>query len=313
MRLAHLCDVPCRNARSLFFVAPFVTMVCAMPHDARADQERTVQWNDDKWRRVGVVEGVVAFGMSASILAIDTIPLSDHASWHDGILFDDAARNLLRASTAEHREEADRWSNFLYPAMLIEPFVIDNWIAAAGVHQNADVALQLTLIDIQSMGLAGVVTLGTEHLVGRARPRATNCVHSSDGAPDVDCNDRENYRSFYAGHAAAAFVSAGLTCVHHQHLPLWGGGAPDAVACVAAIGVASVTSALRIVADEHWASDVMVGLGVGVATGYVLPALIHYGLYSGKAAGVVHTSWGWVVPAPQAYPLGGGLGIAGVF
>src|SRR5207253_5621614 len=51
---------------------------------------------------------------------------------------------------------------------------------------------------------------------------------------------------FYSGHAAATATSAGLTCAHHQHLPLYGGGLADLVPCLVMSGVSIVTGISRI-------------------------------------------------------------------
>lgn len=83
------------------------------------------------------------------------------------------------------------------------------------------------------------------------------------------------YRSFLSGHAMASFTAAGLMCVHHEMLPLFGGGAPDAWACAWAVSVATLTSISRLAADEHWASDVLIGAGAGWLYGYYLPELLH--------------------------------------
>ena len=37
------------------------------------------------------------------------------------------------------------------------------------------------------------------------------------------------------------------------------------------------TGALRIVADQHWASDVLVGAAVGTFSGLAVPYFLHYG------------------------------------
>ena len=69
----------------------------------------------------------------------------------------------------------------------------------------------------------------------------------------------------------ATFAAAGLMCVHHEMIPLFGGGAPDTLACAWGITAASLVSTMRVVADEHWASDVLLGAGVGWGFGYYLP------------------------------------------
>jgi hypothetical protein len=70
---------------------------------------------------------------------------------------------------------------------------------------------------------------------------------------------------------------------------------------------------LRIVYDEHWASDVLVGATVGTLSGYVLPSLLHYGFGGGRAVGELRSGSFWMVPSIVGYPGGAGLGAGGVF
>jgi hypothetical protein len=45
---------------------------------------------------------------------------------------------------------------------------------------------------------------------------------------------------------------------------------------VGALLLASATGVLRIAADDHYASDVIVGALVGIAAGYLFPKLAYY-------------------------------------
>jgi hypothetical protein len=53
------------------------------------------------------------------------------------------------------------------------------------------------------------------------------------------CGTGNDFRSFYSGHATATATTASLVCVHHQHLPLFGGGFADLVPCLIMIGVSA--------------------------------------------------------------------------
>jgi len=284
----------------------------ALASTARAEQQPTVEWNDDQYRRIRWPEGVASLALVGGAVAIDQLPYPDHVGWRGPILFDDGARDLLRARDPRASHLASVWSDNLFYGMAVAPFVIDNYLVALGVHQSTDVSMQLTLIDLQAFGFAGVITLGTEHLVARARPPFSDC--SGLDSTDPRCNLRDDYRSFYAGHPAATFTAAGLTCAHHQHLPLYGGGAADVVPCVVMVGLATTTSMLRIVADRHWSSDVLVGVAVGIGSGYFLPSILHYGMFGTKKVDTtVHTSCCSFTPTPLVFMKGGGLGVAAVF
>jgi membrane-associated phospholipid phosphatase len=71
-------------------------------------------------------------------------------------------------------------------------------------------------------------------------------------------------------------TGAGLLCVYHEELPLYGGGAWDVAACVEGITVGVGVGVLRLMADRHYVSDVMVGGAIGFVSGYALPRLLHF-------------------------------------
>ena len=275
-------------------------------------QESKVEWNSD-WPRFRLVEGLAIVGLTVGSIVISGAPAHAEANWKGGILFDDAARKFFRGNTAATEETAAKISDNLYKGAVLYPYIVDNFIFALGVHQSADVALEMTLMDMQSLGFAGVLSLGAEHAVGRQRPYASDCRPGVTTVRGAACNPLGDNQSFYSGHAAATFTIAGLMCVHHQHFPIYGGGLPDALACVGMLSVATTTGVLRMVADRHYASDVLTGTFVGLFSGYVLPSLLHYGFGKTRTKPLLKTTFGGVAPVPQVYEHGGGLGLAGVF
>ncbi|HVH47434.1 MAG TPA: phosphatase PAP2 family protein [Labilithrix sp.] len=294
-------------------VCAVVLLSVALPAPAMAEQEKTVQWNEN-WPRVRWIEILNVIALTIGSGLVHATPVADRARWEGPILFDGPARRLMKLDTARRQRVAANISDYLYKGMVLAPYIVDNYITALGVHQNADVALQMTLIDMQSLGLSGVITLGVEHATGRARPYTRDCTPGVPGPDKIGfnyCGGPDDFQSFYSGHAAAAFTMAGLTCAHHQHLPLYGGGMPDVMACVVMLGLASTTGVMRIMADRHWASDVIVGSAVGVINGYVVPLWLHYG-FGNRAKALptaVNTAWGLFVPVPQVYEGGGGIGL----
>ena len=96
------------------------------------------------------------------------------------------------------------------------------------------------------------------------------------------CGTGNDFRSFFSGHAAATSTSAALVCIHHQHLPLFGGGAADLAPCVAMVTISFVVGMLRLAYDEHWASDVMIGWADGnFCRATCSPAALHFGFGDG--------------------------------
>jgi membrane-associated phospholipid phosphatase len=285
---------------------------------ARAEDPRRVKWSED-WPRVRLAEVVNIVGLtvaSAAIAAYWQPPTS--ASWHQAILFDDWARDLLRGQTYKTQATAADLSDWLYKGAVFAPYLIDVYFVTLGVHENADVGVQMLLINLQSLGITGVLSLAAERAVGRSRPYVRDCgpdgkVRSPSGEILYNsCGTEGDFQSFYSGHAAATATSAGLTCVHHQHLPLYGGGIADLTPCVLMIGVSAVTGVSRMVADRHWASDVIVGWSVGAFSGYVIPSLLHYGFGSGRPVGELSLGPAHAVPIIGVQPRGASIGLAGV-
>jgi hypothetical protein len=59
--------------------------------------------------------------------------------------------------------------------------------------------------------------------------------------------------------------------------------AGDAAACATGLALATAVGVLRIAADRHYATDVLLGAGVGLLSGWLLPWLLHYDV--GEALG----------------------------
>jgi hypothetical protein len=277
-----------------------------------------VEWSPD-WPRVRPWE--VA---SAAVLTIgDTlfevyVPISS-TRWRGGILFDDWARSVFYGSSLSAQSTASTVSDILYKGGTLAPFVVDVYLVTLSIHGNVDVAWQLLVMDLQSLSLAGLISLSAEHLVGRARPYTDQCGtdgYTHDGSGSLlanQCGTPNDNRSFFSGHVTSVATMAGLTCAHHQHIPLYGGGFADLAPCLTMMAAAAATGVLRLTYDEHWATDVVTAWGVGAVVGYVLPSVLHYGFGDGHAVGEIHARDFRLVPTLQSYQQGGGLGIVGTF
>lgn len=236
------------------------------------DRPSTVRWSRG-WTRVGALDyaGITA-GIGATALVTFRLSPREQERFGGGVAFDDAVRGLLRIRSPAWRGRADSVSDVTWYATMLYPFVGDALIAAGIVHGNADVAWQLTVTNVAAYLLTGIVTRLGENLIGRRRP----AVYACDGNTAGSCAKAGRTQSFPSGHTALAFTAAGLTCAHHENLPLLGGGAPDTAACGVTLGLAAITGVLRVMADRHWASDVAVGAGLGLVVGYGLPHLTRY-------------------------------------
>lgn len=306
--------------------AALVGLGLAMPGVAHADpaagdqggSDTRVKWSDE-WPRVRAWEVAAAVALTVADIEIeDRVPAPKNATWNSPIVFDGWARDVFRGRTAAVQSFASTATDIMYKAGALVPFVVDDYFAAMSVHRNAEVGLQLMVIDFQSYGIAGLVSLAAEHAVGRARPYTESCdakgqVRDANGHVLQTCGTSNDFRSFYSGHATSTATTAGLVCVHHQHLPLFGGGLADSAPCLFMMGASVATGILRLVYDEHWASDVMIGWIDGALSGYVLPSLMHFGFGSGRPIGEIRS--GTLEMAPTLLPSPGGsqLGVVGAF
>ena len=288
---------------------------------ARADDPDKVEWSES-WHRVHLFEGLDILGMAAGAEVINVAwPPPNHATWKGGILFDNAVRNVFVGHTYSLQNASEIMTDDFMLGSMVAPLFIDVYVVALGVHQNADVAEQLFIIDGQSLALTGILSVAAEHAIGRARPYVADCgpdgkVRSASGEVLLNScagNSFANYQSFFSGHSAITATMAGLTCIEHEHLPLYGGGAADLAPCLFMIALSATTGVFRLVADKHWASDVLIGWGIGTISGYILPAFMHFGFGHGRPIGEMHVAGATMVPMPEVYPGGGGLGLTGTW
>ena len=104
----------------------------------------------------------------------------------------------------------------------------------------------------------GITTVGLKVAIGRARP------HLGMGAKTFHPMSLEDgFNSLPSGHTSVAFSSAGYVFARTENPWVrWGG-----------VALASTVGMARIYRDRHWLSDVIMGAGIGFATGYFVGRL----------------------------------------
>ncbi|MGK3989640.1 phosphatase PAP2 family protein [Sorangium sp. So ce136] len=231
-----------------------------------------IAW-DPRWPRFRTSEYVATGLLAATAFGTLAIPPSE-GRWTAVNGFDGSAREALRIRSDRQRETARDASDLLLTVMT-NHLAVDSLLVAWWGHGRGSVAWEIAMIDIEALTLNAALNGVVAGLTSRERPYRAVCTGPVE-EQDRDCRGSKRYRSFFSGHSSTAFTAAALTCSHHAHLPLYGGGAPDALACVASLGTAAAVATLRVVSDQHFATDALTGAAVGTLTGLAVPWLLHY-------------------------------------
>jgi membrane-associated phospholipid phosphatase len=279
---------------------------------ASISPDKPVRW-DPRWQRFELANYITTAGYLAVGLASLAIP-PDEGLWSGPNSFDQDVRSALRLTRTGDQFIARDASDVLL-ALSFNQVLVDSLIVTWWGHDNGEAAYQMALISAEAVAFNVAIQSLVTSLSSRQRPYAV----PTDGSPSEgnrcvgeanetleDCRGTKRYRSFFSGHTSTTFTIAGVTCMHHAYMPLYGGGAPDALACVAGFAVAAGTGVLRIVSEQHWLTDVLAGAGMGTAVGLALPWLLHYrtgDLPDEESSGIQWT----VVPMPT------GAAITGVY
>jgi len=248
------------------------------------------------WLEAGVGVGLLGVGSAVPLLRKPSAP-----RWTGGILMDDWVRGGLQLSAPQRAHVATTSDILLYSATaapLIDLGIellagrvdgdlalrillysataaplIDLGIELLAGRVDGDLALRILLVELQSFGVTGFLAGVSKVVAARERPYGLRCA-SDPSVPG--CDSWERYVSFFSGHTSLTFTAAGLSCVMHRNLHLYGRSSLDNTACGLALGAATVTGVLRVVADQHWTSDVLVGATVGLLSGWLLPYLLYF-------------------------------------
>lgn len=289
-------------------LAVLVALV-ALPATARADQVPApvappLQW-DPAWRSFHPAEYAASGALIAASIG-NLFIQPNRGQWSGRNEIDEAARAAFRLQNPSDRLTFRALSDVLLFSAVSFPIVVDALGVARGAHGSSGVAWQMAMMDIEALAMTVALQTFVSGMASRERPFGRNCGVPYESLPEADCEGNRRYLSFFSGHSAASFAAAGLTCAHHQHLPLYGSGAADAAACGTMVAVALATASFRVLADEHYMSDILVGSAIGFATGYGLPTVLHYGVggSSGKAPGAATVAVG-AGPTPLGLSLSG--------
>jgi hypothetical protein len=259
-----------------------------------------VVW-DPRWRKFALGNYILSGLSLGTALGTLAIPPAE-TRWTGVSGFDAEIRGALRADELDDRQRARDASDILL-MVSVNQVLVDTLLVTWWGHDADTVAFQMAMMNIEALTVNAAINGLVTGLASRERPYRDDCV--GEAATELrDCRSSKRYRSFYSGHTSTTFTVAGLTCIHHAYLPLYGGGAADVLPCIASFGVAAATGALRVVGDQHFASDVLVGAAMGTLTGLTLPYFLHYRTGELPDASPDRVSWVFV-PTPLGAHLGG--------
>jgi membrane-associated phospholipid phosphatase len=208
------------------------------------------------------------FGIGAS----GTAPglMQPQASWRGGILFDEGFRGAARISSVDGQEIARVLSDVMLLATMLQAAAVDAALVPL-VQGDTDLAWQASFAHSLALGLTLTIGTGVKEAVGRARPYERECA---DDPQRPGCQDSDRFHSFYSGHTSMAFTSAGFSCAMHLSRSLYRDEVADGASCGASLAMASATGLLRILADRHYLTDVLVGAVLGFLVGYIVPLAV---------------------------------------
>jgi membrane-associated phospholipid phosphatase len=266
-----------------------------------------------EWPRVRPWQYAGAGALLAGAFALRFAGPAAPDNWRGGVLFDDAVLDAVAVrDEGAARTIAGVTDVLFYGAMADR--LVDSALVPTLVHGDADLALQMSMVDLTAFSVQAIVLWGSQTLVGRTRPIVSRCEREGLDADAGSCRVPSRLgprRSFIAGHPATGVTAAGLTCLHHGHLALYGGAA-DSVACVVTIAAAAVNGWGRVAAEQHYPTDLLLGIALGGLSGWVVPSLLHYGFGASpsepRAEGSATGARVFVLPFGDATHIGAVVG-----
>ncbi len=119
------------------------------------------------------------------------------------------------------------------------PLATQLTLGMCGVEGRSKNRWQILVTDAMAAAMMAAVVNGMKYSINRTRPNGADA-------------------SFPSGHTATAFMGAALLAHEYGHKSVW--------IPIAGYTVATATGIMRILNNRHYASDVLVGAAIGIAT-----------------------------------------------
>ena len=149
---------------------------------------------------------------------------------------------MMPADHAISRRVSEGMPNFGTSAddyLRFVPLATQLAMSLSGVKGRSNSRWQVLATDAMAPAMMGAMVYGMKYTVDRTRPNGER-------------------GSFPSGHTATAFMGATLLAHEYGHKSVW--------IPIAGYTVATATGIMRILNNRHYASDVLVGAAIGIAT-----------------------------------------------
>jgi membrane-associated phospholipid phosphatase len=249
-------------------LAPVAALLClclAAPGARAADDPPTTEPAPKltklsyDWTVDGIVTGGLVLSTVTLMLVDGMAPLD--CKWCEPGTIDG---NLSRSVMWSNPVTANAISNVMQYA--IPAGVMGFGLIQAYRYGDPAAGWSSVLLITQATSLAMLLNVIVKYTTGRARP------YVWQGNPDLYAASISDANvSFFGGHTTFVFavVVSGSTLFFMQDMP----GAPWVLGV--GLAAASFTGYLRMAADKHYLSDVIVGAAVGSLIGWAVPYLFH--------------------------------------
>lgn len=145
---------------------------------------------------------------------------------------DHSIRNRVMGGMPDFHTTVDDYIQYL-------PLATQLAMGLGGVKGRSKNRWQLLATDAMAAAMMAVMVNGLKYSVDRTRPNG-------------------GHGSFPSGHTATAFMGATLLAHEYGHKSIW--------FPIAGYSVATATGVMRILNNKHYASDVLVGAAIGIAS-----------------------------------------------
>jgi len=172
------------------------------------------------------------------------------------LLYNSSAKD---AQSTIYRNNFSSFSTKLDDILQYTPTILNVGLAASGLKTKNTRADRLGIF-VLGTGIYVVATQGLKYAINETRPNGTE-------------------HSFPSGHAATAFFGATLLAKEYGENYPW--------IAVGGYAIAGTTAVLRMANNQHWATDVFMGAGIGIASAEIASYLypkIKTKLFNSKSA-----------------------------